>query len=386
MPPTHVDRNVSGRSFSLHLRTFAKVLEKIDGFFEEYRNEVNSVFFNIHGQQLDRKMGLRVAGLNILKVDKNSLEGVQAHQREIKVFLKYMGFIRPENYITVRGENYLNANSNQRKAILIESASRFKMTCPLIRDNDYIKGNDQASYGHYRIRPVIMTLYAIQKASNLNVEIDTDDILLTALRFYPPEIQRRIVNESFLISNIDSYLIRKSTIGIDYQREFTQMYNEVLSENGRTWNDEVFKQKCRNAANNIWCFLIFLQELGLVELSEETSQHWSSTNQIPSTSSTFPVAYHKVKLRTEGEAVLNYEVNKQPIWFKDMSSSLRFIHHAETIEILDVIGKDNRIEKTRVSEEIRSWLDESGIILHEEGNFYVPEREIIFDSEYDVKS
>ena len=208
MSPTHQDRNVTGRAFSLHLRTFAKVLEKIDGFFEAYKREVNNLLFNISGQQLDRRMGLRAAGLNILQVDKNSLEGVQAHQREIKVFLKYMGFIRPENYITMRGENYLNATNNQRKALLIESSARFKMTCPLNRDNDYFKGNDQASYSHYRIRPVIMTLYAIQKAKNLNVEIDTDDILLTALRFYPPEIQRRLVNEKFLISNNTTFYVR----------------------------------------------------------------------------------------------------------------------------------------------------------------------------------
>lgn len=385
MSSAHLDRNVTGRSFSLHLRTFAKAIAKIDGFFEEYRKEVNSIFFNLKGQQLDKKMGLRVAGLDILKVDKGSLEGVQAHQREIKVFLKYMGFIRPENYITIKGENYLNANKNQRRALLIESASRFKITCPLIRDNDHIKGNEQASYGHYRIRPVIMTLYAIRKAQELKIEIDTDDILLSALRFYPPEIHRRLVDEKFLISSIDSYLAGKTTAAIDYKDEFTKMYNEVLSENGRNWSDEGFKQKCRNAANNVWCFLIFLEELGLVKLSLEQCRHWSSTEQVPTTSSTFPVAYHKVTLTIEGERVLNNEFNKIPIWFKDVPTSLLFMERNKIIDIFSIIGKDNCIGRNKVSEEIKSSLEKFGIKLREDGDYFIPEREIIFDIEYDIK-
>ena len=384
MSSTHQIRNVTGRSFCLHLRTFAKVLEKIDGFFGEYQKEVNNILFDLKGQELDRKMGLRAAGLNFLKVDKSSLEGIQAHQREIKVFLKYMGFIRPENYVTIRGEDYLERDESKRRALLIESASRFKITCPLIRDNDYTKGNNQASYGHYRIRPVVITLYAIQKAHELEIEIDTDDILLSALRFFPPEIHRRLVDEKFLISAIDDYLIAKSKAKIDYKEKFVQMYREVLSENGGSWSDEVFKQKCRNAANNVWCFLIFLEELGLVKLSLERSKHWSSTAQIPSTSSTFPVAYHMVNLTEEGGKVLNNEFHKIPIWFKDVSSEILLMERYKMIEVLEKLGKDNRVEKSMVNSEIFSSLKELGVTLQEDGTYYISERQIIFDKEYDI--
>ena len=93
---SHEFRTVTGRAFTIHLRCFGKDVNKLNSFLKEYRKEVEDILFNLKGEKFDRRLGIKGMAREILRTESSSLEGVQAHAREIKVFSKYLGLIRPE--------------------------------------------------------------------------------------------------------------------------------------------------------------------------------------------------------------------------------------------------------------------------------------------------
>lgn len=383
---SHVSRNVTGRAFTVHLRCFAKNIEKLNRFLQEYRKEVESILFNLEGEQFDRRLGIKGMASEILRIESSSLEGVQAHAREIKVFSKYLGLIRPENMITSRGEAYLNALESHQNylGLLAEYAMKIKLMCPLVRSYIYQVGQNQASYANYRIRPIVMTLYAIKQGKELGLEVDTDDIALTSLLFYPPHKQRT-VTERFLKSKIDDYFARKSKNDIDYEKEFRSLYHELLAETNANPIEDEFRQKSRNSANNVWCFLIFLRDINLIDAEDSESAHWSSTRQIPESSRTFPVGYQLLDVTDLGEKMLQDSMNCVPVWHKDIMHIIGFSSEQyPIIRALESLKHSGRLVNSP-DEHLVENLGRLGIdVSLDKDNNYVSSVKPIFEREYDI--
>ncbi len=381
----HEFRQVSGRAFTIHLRAFGKKIYKLDSFLQEYRREVENVFFRLRGQRFDRHLGIQGMARQIMNVEGSSLEGIQAHAREVKVFAKYLGLIRPENLVTTRGEQYLDAvqNGGNREQLLREYAVSIKIMCPLVRSYLYEAGHNQASYSHYRIRPAYETLYAIKRAQANGVGADTDDIALTSLQFYPPYRERR-VTEHFLEGQIDRYFRSKARSGIDYRAQFRTLYDELLSETaGATFDADEFKQKLRNSANNVWCFLVFLRDIGLVDADTTTPSHWSSTQQVPSSSRTFPAAFQELELTREGENALRAGADCVPVWNDDLQENL---DAATAVSAVQTLVRDGTIAHGQIPDDIVSLLRRLGVVLDldPDTDVYVAQKKSLFDPEYDM--
>ena len=380
---THEYRQVTGRAFTLHLRCFAKSLDKLNKFLILYQQEVENILFNLKGEKFDRKLGVKGMASEILKTEKSSLEGVQAHAREIKVFAKYLGLIRTENLITSRGETYLKTvrSGGDYRSRLRDYVMKIKIECPLIRNYLYKKGHRQASYANYRIRVAVMVLHAIKKAKEYRVDIDTDDLALTALLFYPPFKQNR-VSEEFLMLKIDEYLKEKARKEIDYEQRFRELYLELLAETGASPDEDEFKQKLRNSANNVWCFLIFLREIGLIECEDSESSHWSSTRQIPISSSTFEVGYQLLGITNVGERMLKEAMKFVPIWYKDIKIFILLEYKLRSA--IEMLVNNGKINEGAFESDVIESLEKLGLSFTKKGSEYIADRRPLFTSEYDI--
>lgn len=384
----HESRQVTGRAFTLHLRCFGKDLTKINTFLQNYKKEVESIFFNLKGEGFDKKLGLKGMAEEILKVEKNSLDGVKAHAREFKVCLKYLGLIRKEDIVTLRGEAYINCldDDGDYISLLRDYAMKIKLMCPLIKTYLYGKGYNQAGYAHYRIRITPMVLYAIKKGESYGIDVNTDDIALTSLLFYPP-YKFSVVTEQFLMDAIDKYFTKKSKHTIDYEQEFSNIYGELLAETRAKFDEDEFKQKLRNSANNVWCFLIFLRDIGLITAEDTEPAHWSITQQVPETSSTFPTSYQTLELTDRGKDLLKEAFKYTPIWDKDIKDMVRLSgERNKIIQSITALQKKQEINQTEIDPDLIDYLKKVGINLTLDNNkgVYVPNTIPLFDPEYDM--
>ncbi len=384
----HEYRQVTGRAFAIHLRCFGKNIDKMNTFLKVYKKEVEDIFFKLEGVQFDRRLGIKGMAEEILHVEKSSLEGIQAHARELKVCSKYLGLIRKENLVTSRGEDYINTlgSGGNHIGLLQDYAMKIKLLCPSVNTYLYRKGQDQASYANYRIRITPMVLYAIKTGKNYGVYVNTDDIALTSLLFYPP-YKQSVVTESFLMSAIDKYFIKKSKHGIDYEQEFSNLFDELLAETGAKFDEDEFKQKLRNSANNAWCFLIFLRDIGLIDVEDTTPTHWSITQQVPETSNTFPTSYQILELTDKGEELLKESFNFTPVWNKDIKDMVMQPGEGKRIiQSITTLQKKQELNQDKMDSDLIDYLKELGVnlVLDNKKGVYVPKTIPLFDPEYDM--
>ena len=108
-----------------------------------------------------------------------------------------------------------------------------------------------------------MFLYAVKSAKDHGVEIDTDDLMLSALRFFTPREHNRI-DEEFLKNYIDQYFTNKAESLPNYRAEFESQMDRVerdLGEALRANDPCAFARKCRNAGNDAYCLIILMRKL-----------------------------------------------------------------------------------------------------------------------------
>lgn len=411
MPDRHQMRIVTGRAFAIHTRSLAPDIDKMNNVVREVERRVSHIFFNAKGVQFDRQLGLGVATAIAYGMEKSSTAGLEAYMREKKVFMKYLGLFRSDQILPKRLDRYLAAlnSGGDHFALLREFALGMKLMCPQVATTKFEKGDRQAGWGNYRIRPIVMALYAINTAAERNIEANTDDMVLAPLRFFPP-YQRDPVTEAFLMKFIDEYFDRKAKQSIDYEKEFRAMYADVLAERKKNiatdYNDEDFKRKCRNAANDAWCLLIFLKTIGLIEVDNQNPARWSSTQQ--RYGHTFGVQYQVVRLTADGKAGLAGALDRIPVWYEDITalSPLVQVRDAVTNAVEELAESGSFPVSTVTKAAVTAagglekwWSDDEGfkvqgkemleklglkVTISEDGESFLAPKKPLFDREYDV--
>lgn len=391
----HYEREVTGRAFTLHTRAFGVDHLKMNRWIRAHHDIITDLFLVYpHGQQMDERQAASAIGRGDYNPDRARLNGgPAAYSREKRVHMKYLGLYRGDGVTTNRMRRYIQAldQGNTGIELLREYSLKIKLECPQVRTYLYEKGHSQASYAHYRIRPIVMFLYAIKQGQELHTTVNTDDVVLSVLRFYPP-YETQSIDEIFLKKKIEEYFQRKVSEGIDYYREFRQLYELVSVESKEKLpNPDIdpllFKQKCRNSANNAWCLIIFTKRLGLIDtdIIRAPLPHWSSTQQeYMKRGITYPTEYDEITLTSIGKEVLASSLQLAPVWYKDIQKVFGKDLVGEALNMISILAHDGKISKDSMSSDIITGLSTLGVELKLKGNFYHAIRKPLYELEYDI--
>jgi len=318
-----------------------------------------------------------------------TLSGAAAYIREKNVLMKYLGLQRRDRILTERLGDYIRRveGGTDPREPLAGYGIQAKLMCPQIRTYTYRPGNRQASYAHYRIRPCAMLLYALNLAKELGILLNTDDIALSVLRFYPSQAQP-MVTEGFLKRQIEEYVFRKAREGINYEEEWRELLNEVEAEIGEDLQTDplIFKQKCRNATNNAWCFLIFARNVGWIEGQFKEPDHWSATRQeYRRRGLTWRVTYEEVEITAKGGRDLAAALDRVPVWYEDVVSvfpegSRRF----DAAAVLNKLAHGVGLPEDELDGELLRGLSSLGLSFRREGDEVVVDQRPLFSPAYDM--
>jgi len=387
----HQVRDVSGRGFALHLRCFGVALTKMYSWIDDHRDAVTNLLTReLHGEEFDARMSVAGIARGDYRPDRAlDLTGAAAYIREKRVFMKYLGLARADGIVTQRMIRYVQqveggTNPNE---LLRQYGVEVKLACPQVRTYRYRSGQKQASYAHYRIRPYVMLLYALRQAKDAGVILNTDDIVLSVLRFYPPQ-KIDPITEASPKAQIDAHIQSRSGGAIDYEAHFRALHQEVEAELATEFSDPItFKQKCRNAANEAWCFLIFAEKVGLVDTVARQPSHWSATQQEYEKAGrrTPPTKYQEVYLTPIGERLLAEADTRNPVWFADLQSLAESQHEAlELASIIARLAAHEPVPDAELPQAMCSRLTVLSIhpIPSKEG--WLAERTPLFHFEYDL--
>jgi hypothetical protein len=306
--------------------------------------------------------------------------------------MKYLGFIRKDGFRTQVLTDYVRSlNSNDSVArlnLLRRRIACWKLRCPQGAGSGWTP--KQNGYRHYRIRPGIMFLYAIKSAEDHGVGIDTDDLTLTALRFFTP-LQHDRVDEEFLKNHIDQYFISKAETLPNYRAEFESQMDRVerdLGENLRANDPYAFARKCRNAANDAYCMIILMRKVSLIEAPNCNTEieHWSATQLSYDQTGKVP-EFNIVTLTEAGRQLLAESIELLPIWYEDICSLIPSDTHEGRARLVFHINKlclDNSISQDTIYDDEFEYLETLGLSGRSEHGVFIPERRPLFELQYDM--
>ena len=385
----HKRRVVTGRGFTIHLRAFGVELDKMYRWIEDHHQAVTSILSRgLRGENHDAQMSTAGIARRDYRPDRSeTLTGAAAYMREKRVLMKYLGLQRGDWIPTRRLVDYIRHvhGGGDPNPLLRRYGIEAKLMCPQIRSYLYRPGLSQASYAHYRIRPYAMLLYALGVGKDLSAVLNTDDIALSVLLFHPPQAQRR-VTEPFLQEQIDRYVARKVSNGIDYETEWRALLRQVEAEMATDLHSDplILKQKCRNAANEAWCFLIFARKVGWIRTQTADPDHWSATRQAYRRQGhTFSVAYETAELTASGHRHLRDALTRVPVWYADVEAALpgRADNGAA---ILNRLAQDGRVPSDATDRELLAALSTLGLAPARHGDDVLVEKRPLFNLVYDI--
>jgi len=312
--------------------------------------------------------------------------------REKLRYMKYLGFIRKDGFRTLVLDNYVRAlNVNDKVArlrLLQHRIARWKLCCPQGAGAGWTP--QQNGYKHYRIRPGVMFLYAVKSAEDNGVKIDTDDLTLTALRFFTPHQHDR-VDEEFLKNYIDEYFAGKVESLPDYKAEFESQMARVegdLGKNLRANDPCAFARKCRNAANDAYCLIILMRKTYLVEAPncDTEIEHWSATQESYDRTGKVP-EFNIVTFTDAGRQLLAESINLLPIWYEDICALIPSDAERDRARIaffVKELSLGNNISENEIFKEDIDCLANLGVFGRCENGVFVPNRRPVFELQYDM--
>ena len=312
--------------------------------------------------------------------------------REKLRYMKYLGFIRKDGFRTQVLTDYvraLNANNSVARLNLLQlRIACWKLRCPQGAGRRWTP--KQNGYRHYRIRPGIMFLYALKSAEDHGVEIDTDDLTLTALRFFTPA-QHDPVDEEFLKNHIDQYFASKAESLPDYKAEFESQMDRVerdLGVNLRAYDSCAFARKCRNAANDAFCLIILMRKVSLIEAPNCNTaiEHWSATQKSYDHTGKVP-EFNIVTLTDAGRQLLAESIELLPIWYEDICTLTPSEEHEGRAKMVFNVNKlclDNNISQDTISGDEIACLANLGLSGRCENGVFIPDHSPVFELQYDM--
>jgi hypothetical protein len=322
---SHLHRIGRTSGFGIHLRGFGVSQEKMDAWIlNYYKHNRNLLQRKIGGPDFDARMAADAISRGEYKPERtHSLTGGAAYNREKQLYMKYLGLATKGHMVTERMKAYASALAagKNRLELLCQYTASIKLWCP---QTAYVGGTlQQNGYRHYRIRPSLMVLFAVNEAANVGVEFNTDDLVLSALAYYWEDSVGR-VSETFIKDRISCYLAEKAQGNIDYRSRFESLMADLKrrAKKDRTvlnlLNEHyAFARKCRNAGNDAYCGIIFWRHLGWIATESHRPRHWSCTQQSYPGTPAVP-EYNIINLTPKGKTILDAEINKVPIWHRDM--------------------------------------------------------------------
>lgn len=390
----HIRRVGKSSGFALHLRALGVDQQKMDEIISDYlRMESDLLGQETRTTDFNARMSIEAIARGDYKPDRVcSLEGPSANVREKLRYMKYLGFIRKDGFRTQVLTDYvraLNANDSvARLNLLRRRIAYWKLRCPQGAGSRWTPR--QNGYRHYRIRPGIMFLYAIKSAEDHGVGIDTDDLTLTALRFFKP-LQHDSIDEEFLKNHIDQYFNSKAETLPNYRAEFESQMDRVerdLGENLRANDPCAFARKCRNAANEAYCLIILMRKVSLIEAPNcNTSiEHWSATQLSYDQTGKVP-EFNIVTLTEAGRQLLAESIELLPIWYEDICSLIPSDSREGQARLVFHINKlclDNSISQDTISDDEVEYLEALGLLGRYENGVFIPDRRPIFELQYDM--
>jgi len=235
-----------------------------------------------------------------------------------------------------------------------------------------------------------MFLYAFKSAEDHGVEIDTDDLSLTALRFFTP-LQHDRVDEECLKNHIDQHFTSKVESLPDYRAEFESQMDRVerdLGENLRANDPCAFARKCRNAANDAYCLIILMREVELIEADNRNSAigHWSATQRSYNRTPKVP-EFNVVRLTETGRHVLTDSIELLPIWYEDICKLIPSDAREGRASLAFYVNKlclDNNISQDTISDDQLGYLANLGLSGRFENGVFIPDRRPVFELQYDM--
>jgi hypothetical protein len=385
-----------GRSggFVLHFRGAGVDQEKMDKIILDYlRKKSDLLGEDTSSADFNAQMAIEVIARGDYQPDRTqNLEGTSAYIREKLKYLKDLGFVRKDGYLTQTLRDYVKFSQRNDAAAILEllqqRIGRWKLFCPQGAGPKWTP--KQNGYTHYRIRPGIMFLYAIKSAEDHGVEIDTDDLTLTALRFFTPA-QRDPVDEGFLKEYVDQYFAEKAVRVPDYKAAYEGQIDRVerdLGENLRANDPCAFARKCRNAANEAYCLIILMRKTDLIEADNCNMAigHWSATQQSYEQTGKVP-EFNIVRLMEAGRQLLAESIELLPIWYEDICSSIPSDAREDRDRLVDHINRlclDNRIPQDAIANNDVEYLEALGLAGRFENGVFVPDRRPLFELQYDM--
>ncbi len=385
-----------GRSsgFVLHFRGSGVDQEKMDKIILDYlRKKADLLGEDTSSADFNAQMAIEVIARGDYQPDRTqNLEGTSAYVREKLKYMKDLGFIRNDGCLTQALRDYARISQTNdhaaRLKLLQQRIGCWKLPCPQGVGPGWAPR--QNGYRHYRIRPGIMFLYAVKSAEDHGVEIDTDDLALSALRFFTPHQHER-VDEEFLKNHIDEYFTRKAESLPDYKAEFESQMDRVerdLGENLRANNPCAFAMKCRNATNNAYCLIILMRKVDLIEADNRNSAigHWSGTQQAYDKTGKVP-EFNVVRLKDTGRRLLLESIDLLPIWYEDICALISSRAEEDIKRMADFVEKlalGENIPQSDISEQELEYLARLELTGRCENGVFIPEHRPVFELQYDM--
>jgi hypothetical protein len=311
------------------------------------------------------------------------LSGVAAYDREKQKCMKDLGLVTKDNRITQRLQNYMAAmqGCGDRIALLRQYGLGIKLQGPQIMWRSFSPGNRQMGYAHYRIRPFVMFLYALQQGIERTAEVTTDDLALSAFRLFVPMEQDR-VDEQFVRSHVDQYFQARTAGHIDFEHEFREQFRRVEQEIGiQLTHRHAFEQKCRNSANEVSCTSLFLKRVGLIDYERAEPAGWSCTQM--SYGRTGSILFAMFRLTELGQQELGASLERVPVWGKDIVD-LFPQEWWKAVEVVNRLGRGQKVRRNHDTDTIVNELRTLGVEVRLDGSEYVAIRRPEFDLQYDL--
>ncbi|MBA7594553.1 MAG: hypothetical protein GH143_10725 [Calditrichaeota bacterium] len=381
----HTQRIGASSGFSLHYRGSGVNQEKMDLWIKRFFHKKGNLLRQaMAASDFDAIMSVEaIAAGEYLPDRPRSLSGAAAYSREKRKYMKDLGLARADDLIPDRLFQYIQIleSGGDRVGFLRSQSMKMKLMCPQSANTTWTP--KQNGYRHYRIRPLVMFLYAIRQSQLRKTEANTDDLTLSTFRFFTPRDKKR-VDENFLISHIDAYFERKATEGIDYESDFRSLMARVERDLGYslTKDDEhALARKSRNAGNEVYCTIIFLRDLGLIEATKTSPDHWSCTQQ--TYERTYRLEFNIVTLTTDGEHALADALSKVPLWYADLVDIFGSQCFRE-IEIVHRLARGHQLKADEISDIQIQGLNQIGIVLLRENEIYRVEQPPVFELQYDM--
>lgn len=382
---SHLRRTGKTRGFTLHYRHLGVNQKKMDRWIRDYHDQLSSIISKgTRGQAFNVFMGTRAIARGDYKPDRTwDLKGVAAYDREKRKYMKDLGLATKDDLITQRLLSYIKTlmAGGDTVSLLGEYGMRMKLQSPQTTWRTYMLGYRQVGYSHYRIRSLAMFLYAIESGNERGLEVNTDDIALSAFLYFPPW-QCSLVDEEFLMKYIDDFFDRKLKGQIDYETMFKHLVKEVEKEVGfKLSHIYAFEQKCRNAGNEIYCASLFLRRIGVISIHETVPRNWSCTQM--SYGKTGPAGYGIFSLTPMGKSELQKALSCIPIWGKDIVDVFGQ-NWPKAVHTISLFSKNREVPKGDISKEMIPLFSSLGIELKDTTSGYKAMKAPDFELQYDL--